>query len=65
MYYQIKIAENNQDALHLVWTDNTHKEVMDHIIKVHMFGKIDSPPLQIGLLKGQLPTNQPSMKIKL
>ena len=33
--------------------------------KVHIFGKIDPPALQIGLLKGRRQTNQASMKMKL
>ena len=43
MYHQIKIAENNQDAFRFVWRDNTGKEIVDHMMKVHIFGKVDSP----------------------
>ena len=43
MYHQIKVAENNQDALWFVWRDNTDKEIVDHMMKVHIFGKVDSP----------------------
>ena len=39
MYHQIKVAENNQDAL---WRDNTDKEIVNHMMKVHIIGKIDS-----------------------
>ena len=40
MYHQIKVAENNQDAL---WRDNTDKEIVKHMMKVHIIGEIDSP----------------------
>ena len=43
MYHQIKVAENDQDALRFVWRDNTDKEIVDHMMKVHIFGKVDSP----------------------
>ena len=43
MYHQIKVAENDQDALRFVWRDNTDEEIVDHMMKVHIFGKVDSP----------------------
>ena len=39
MYYQIKVAEKDQDSL---WRDKTDKKIVDHIMKVYTFGKIDS-----------------------
>ena len=65
MYHQIKVAENDQDALRFAWKGNTDKEIVDHMMKVHIFGKVDSPALHIGLLKGRRQTNQSSMKTKL
>ena len=43
MYHQIKVAENDQDALRFVWRDNTDKKIVDHMMKVNIFGKVDSP----------------------
>ena len=43
MYYQIKVAENYQYAL---WRDNTDKKIVNHMIKVYIFGYLlvlDSP----------------------
>ena len=65
MYHQIKGAENDQDPIHFAWGDNTDKGMVNHMTKVHIFGKIDPPALQIGLLKGRRQTNQASMKMKL
>ena len=42
MYHQIKVAEKDQDALRFVWRDNTDMEIVDRMMKVHIFGKIDS-----------------------
>ena len=39
--------------------------MVNHMTKVHIFGKIDPPALQIELLKGRRQTNQASMKMKL
>ena len=43
MYHQIKVAENDQDALRFVWRNNTDEEIVDLMMKVHIFGKVDSP----------------------
>ena len=51
MYHQLKVAENDQDALRLVWRDNTDKEIVDHMMKVHIFGKVDSPCIANWVIK--------------
>ena len=51
MYHQIKVAENDQDVLRFVWRDNTAKENVDHMMKVHIFGKIDSPCIANWVIK--------------
>ena len=43
MYHQIKVAENDHDALRFVWRNNTDEEIVDLMMKVHIFGKVDSP----------------------
>ena len=43
MYYQSKVAENDQDPLRFVWRDYTDKEILDHMMKVHIFSKICFP----------------------
>ena len=44
MYYQLKVAGNDQDALLFLWRDNTDKQHnKDHMLKIHIFGKLDSP----------------------
>ena len=43
MYHQIKVAQNDQNALRFVWRDSTDKEIADHRMKVHIFGNVDSP----------------------
>ena len=37
------MAENNQEASRFVWRNNTTKEIVDHVMKVNIFGKKDSP----------------------
>ena len=39
LYHEIKVAGNDQGALWFAWRDNTDKEIVDHIIKVHIFGR--------------------------
>ena len=51
MYHQIKVAENDQDALRFVWRDNTDEEIVDHMMKVHIFGKVDSPCIENWVIK--------------
>ena len=51
MYHQIKVAENDQDALRFAWRDNTNKEIVDHVMKVHIFGKVDSPCIGNSIIK--------------
>ena len=43
MYHQIKVAQNDQNALRFVWRDSTDKEIAGHRMKVHIFGNVDSP----------------------
>ena len=51
MYHQIKVAENDQDTLWFVWRYNTDKEIVDHMMKVNTFGKIDSPCIANWVIK--------------
>ena len=51
IYHQIKVAENDQDALRFVWRDNTDKEIVDHMMKVHIFGKINPPCIANWVIK--------------
>ena len=51
MYHQIKVTENDQDVLRFVWRDNTDKEIVDHMMKVHIFGKVDSPCIANWVIK--------------
>ena len=51
MYHQIKVTENDQDVLRFVWRDNTDKEIVDHMMKVHIFGKVDSPYIANWVIK--------------
>ena len=51
MYHPIKVAENDQDALRFVWRDNTDEEIVDHMMKVHIFGKVDSPCIANWVIK--------------
>ena len=51
MYHQIKVAENNQDVLRFIWRDNTDRQIVVHIIKVHIFGKIGSPCIANWVIK--------------
>ena len=37
------MAENNQEASRFVWRNNTTKEIVNHVMKVNIFGKKDSP----------------------
>ena len=43
MYHEVKVAENDQDPLRLVWRDDTDQEIVDHMMKVQIFGKLDFP----------------------
>ena len=43
MYHKIKIAKNDLDTLRFTWGDSIDKEIMDHMMKVHIFGKLDYP----------------------
>ena len=51
MYHQIKVAQNDQDTLRFVWRDKTDKKIVDHMMKVHILGKIDSPCIANWVIK--------------
>ena len=51
MYHQIKASENDQDPLRFVWRDHTDKEIVDHVMKIHIFGKLDSPYIANWVIK--------------
>ena len=59
MYHQIMEAENNQDALRLIWRNNTDEDFMGYMMKVHIFGKIDSPCIASWVIK-RIPSDQSS-----
>ena len=51
MHHQIMEAENDQDALRLIWRDNTDKDIVRYMMKLHIFGKIDSPCIASWVIK--------------
>ena len=59
MYHQMMVAKNDEVPLRFVWRDNTDKEVVGHMMKVHIFGKIDSPCIASWVIK-RTPSDQSS-----
>ena len=42
MFHQVRVGEEDQDALRLLWRENPHDYIDDYKMHVHLFGKNDS-----------------------
>ena len=51
MYHKIKVAKNDLDTLQFTWGDSIDKEIMDYMMKVHIFGKLDYPCIANSVIK--------------
>ena len=43
MFHQVRVGEEDQDALRFLWRENPHDYIDDYKMHVHLFGKNDSP----------------------
>ena len=43
MFLQIKVKEEDIDALRFIWRDNIEQNISDYVMLSHVFGKKDSP----------------------
>ena len=43
MFLQVKVIEEDLDALRFIWRDSDQDETSDYIMSRHLFGKKDSP----------------------
>ena len=51
MYHQIFVSPKDRDALRFVWRKFSTDPIEDYRMSVHIFGKVDSPCVNIGLSK--------------
>ena len=51
MFHQIKVREEDINALRFVWRENLDDKLLDYVMLVHLFGKVDSPCIANWVIK--------------
>ena len=51
MFHQVCVPSPDTDSLRFLWRKGTDTEAEDYVIRIHMFGKTDSPFAAIWALK--------------
>ena len=51
IFLQVKVIEEDLDALSFVWRDSDQDEISDYVMLNHLFGKKDSPSITKWSLK--------------
>ena len=43
IFHQARVCESDIDALRFIWREKPEDELLDYVLLVHLFGKVDSP----------------------
>ena len=45
MFHQVRVCENDIDALRFVWREKPEDKLLDYAMLLHLFAKVDSPSI--------------------
>ena len=65
MFHQVRVCENDIDALRFVWMEKPEDELLDYAMLVHLFGKVDSPCIANWSIKKAADNASPDAKFAI
>ena len=64
MYHQVKVLKEDTDSLRFLWHENFNASIDEYIMRLHIFGEVDSPCCANWALKRTTIDNKPKFSLR-